>query len=61
MRMAEIQDYARQLMGAYGDKARAIGKRRWKARSVASHMKLRIGGAFVTPSRRCGARISANW
>ncbi len=24
MRMSEIHDYARQLLGAYGDKARAI-------------------------------------
>ena len=40
--------------------AQWLRKRRWKARSVASIMKLRIGDAFVMRSWRCGARISAN-
>jgi hypothetical protein len=59
MQMSEIHDYARQLLGAYGDKARAIAAQKAVESEKRGDMKLRIGGAFVTCSRRCGARISA--
>ena len=51
MQVSDIHDYARQLWACTETRlAQSQPKRRWKAISVASIRKRRIGGAFVMRS-----------
>ena len=58
MQVSDIHDYARQLLGSHGDKARAIAAQKAvESDKRGEHRKRRIGGAFVMRSRRCEARF----
>ena len=47
MQMSDIHDYARQLVGLHGDKARAIAAQKAvESDNTASIRKRRIGGAI---------------
>jgi hypothetical protein len=62
MQMSEIHDYARQLLGVYGDKARALAAQKAvESEKRGEHHEAEDWGAFVMRSQRCGVRISANW